>query len=615
MIKRLLTLLLLCTASTWGQATAERPSLVTSNRVYKIATAETCNSAVKGGIYYDTDDNTIYFCNGTSWTSLATVGLDLSGITDTAVLFDNSGTLGGFGTWSGSNLAITGTLSGITNVIYTAPTADQTIQPTADKTFIVKQANVANTVNIFEVQLKDATKAFYITSAGVWSSDITGPLALEGSVGVCSVAAAAKLKLCASSTGNRWVASYDGGANSNIALASDNLSVFAATTSAQLLGVLSDETGTGLAVFGTSPTFTTGITVPVITSTQGTITTSQPFVTHTATWNGAAVAFEGYTQNITVTAAQDSLEPPSTSTGSDYWNLKVASVKRWAFQYDATAAFNSALVHWNAGGTASLRICEWSGGTCIVRVFGGALSNGGLILQADPGSTAAAGAQAIRLGLVANGVTNVVGSLGGDSDGSGNIFTWVNRSVDTDPRVCIQLSTSDCVAATGMGDFFVQDNVAASSTQMTIGLGPTQGTVPVFRVVNNAKTLDLMSISAVGRIHAGGNAVVAGDIAESAGWGTTVSDAITLATSRDQAMVFTVTSSGTGQGANPTITLTFGDGTWTSIPVCMIQQSGGTGALADVTRSSSSATAYVWIWNATPVDTLTYEFTVICLGT
>ena len=41
------------------------------------------------------------------------------------------------------------------------------------------------------------------------------------------------------------------------ALTSGNLSQFAATSSAQLLGVLSDETGSGLAVFGTSPSLTT----------------------------------------------------------------------------------------------------------------------------------------------------------------------------------------------------------------------------------------------------------------------------------------------------------------------------------------------------------------------
>jgi hypothetical protein len=48
------------------------------------------------------------------------------------------------------------------------------------------------------------------------------------------------------------------------AVNAQNLSVFAATTSSQLAGVISDETGTGALVFGTSPTFTTNITTPLI---------------------------------------------------------------------------------------------------------------------------------------------------------------------------------------------------------------------------------------------------------------------------------------------------------------------------------------------------------------
>lgn len=47
------------------------------------------------------------------------------------------------------------------------------------------------------------------------------------------------------------------GGTSTFALQSDNLSVFAATTSAQLAGVISDETGSGALVFATSPSLTT----------------------------------------------------------------------------------------------------------------------------------------------------------------------------------------------------------------------------------------------------------------------------------------------------------------------------------------------------------------------
>jgi hypothetical protein len=49
------------------------------------------------------------------------------------------------------------------------------------------------------------------------------------------------------------------GVGGTVAYTRNNLSVFAATTSAQLAGVISDETGSGSLVFATNPTFTTSI--------------------------------------------------------------------------------------------------------------------------------------------------------------------------------------------------------------------------------------------------------------------------------------------------------------------------------------------------------------------
>jgi hypothetical protein len=63
------------------------------------------------------------------------------------------------------------------------------------------------------------------------------------------------------------------GAIANVALTTGKLSQFAATTSAELLGVISDETGTGSLVFATSPTITT----PKIGSTYTTKTASYTF--------------------------------------------------------------------------------------------------------------------------------------------------------------------------------------------------------------------------------------------------------------------------------------------------------------------------------------------------
>jgi hypothetical protein len=70
----------------------------------------------------------------------------------------------------------------------------------------------------------------------------------------------------------------EAGGGSGDALTTNPLSQFAATTSAQLRGVISDETGTGAAVFATSPTLVT----PLLgTPTSGTLTncTSLPIAT------------------------------------------------------------------------------------------------------------------------------------------------------------------------------------------------------------------------------------------------------------------------------------------------------------------------------------------------
>jgi len=68
------------------------------------------------------------------------------------------------------------------------------------------------------------------------------------------------------------------GAGGTVAYTGNKLSVFAATTSAELAGVLSDETGSGTAVFNTSPTLVTptlGVASATTVNTTGTGTTCQ----------------------------------------------------------------------------------------------------------------------------------------------------------------------------------------------------------------------------------------------------------------------------------------------------------------------------------------------------
>lgn len=341
-----------------------------------------------------------------------------------------------------------------------------------------------------------------------------------------------------------------------------------------------------------------------LTWAQGTITTSQPFLDHSVTFNDAAVSFIGASFNFTCTACAAGIGT------TQYMRWQLAGNTRASFERQSATGQDFMFIQRNSANTASVRRGEFAAGV-IDKFFGDGLTLLQWTMQYDPGTTGVAG---MRFGAV--GANNML-TIGGDNDGAGSSFTFSNRSGNNDPRLCLgKMTEADCLGGTGNGDIWIKDTTAAFSTQVTIDAGATQGTDPLTRWRDNSGTL-LASLSDRGRFTAGGGAVVAGDLVLSAGWGATASVAVTIATSRDQALLFTVTSNGAGTAANPTITYTYGDGTFNNVPICGISQTGGTGVIADVTRSSSSATAYVWIWNGTPAGGgATYEFTVnFCAGT
>lgn len=76
-----------------------------------------------------------------------------------------------------------------------------------------------------------------------------------------AAAALSSFYLCVNTTGTTtaWELQAGGGGGSGDALTSGTLAQFASTTSAQLATVISNETGTGILVFGTSPTLTTPV--------------------------------------------------------------------------------------------------------------------------------------------------------------------------------------------------------------------------------------------------------------------------------------------------------------------------------------------------------------------
>ena len=110
-----------------------------------------------------------------------------------------------------------------------------------------------------------------------------------------------------------------------------------------------------------------------------------------------------------------------------------------------------------------------------------------------------------------------------------------------------------------------------------------------------------------------GTALVAGDFALSAGWGSTASVGSLRGT--DQFHELVITSAGTGQGASPTLTLTYKDGTWTTAPVVRVnRQDFASQATVTFTVTTQSATQYVLTFNGTPVAAETFRICVFVGG-
>ena len=114
----------------------------------------------------------------------------------------------------------------VANLVNSAPATLDTLNEIAlalnsDNNFaatvVTQLGNKANTASLTTANVAEVTN-LYFTNARVYSA-VTGNLALKANL-------------------------------------TDKLNVFAATTSAELAGVISDETGTGLLVFNASPTFT-----------------------------------------------------------------------------------------------------------------------------------------------------------------------------------------------------------------------------------------------------------------------------------------------------------------------------------------------------------------------
>lgn len=130
----------------------------------------------------------------------------------------------------------------------------------------------------------------------------------------------------------------------------------ATPSSANLASAITDETGSGSLVFGTSPTFTTKITV-----TGGTVTSSAPAADITQTWNSGAVVFTAFSLDVTDTASDGS---------SLLANLKIGGTSKFSVRKDGLVTASQAYYS-GSGVNLGVVVGSLSGTATVGTVSGG----------------------------------------------------------------------------------------------------------------------------------------------------------------------------------------------------------------------------------------------------
>lgn len=244
-------------------------SLVPANALAS-ASAPTTPTLKQGDLYYNTANSTLYVYSGTAWAAVS--GGGGSGAFTFSTTAPTSPAAGD--RWIDSNSGIeytyvndgdssqwivpasTVTINAWKNDVVAATTASITLSgaQTIDGVAVVAGNRV-----LVKNQATASQNGIYEVSATTWTRAVDADSAAELASAVVNVISGTV------NGGSTWTTTFKStdtlGTTAvnfySIPTSANNLSFFAATTSAQLAGVISDETGSGALVFATSPTLVT----------------------------------------------------------------------------------------------------------------------------------------------------------------------------------------------------------------------------------------------------------------------------------------------------------------------------------------------------------------------
>jgi len=211
----------------------------------------------------------------------------------------------------------------------------------------------------------------------------------------------------------------------------------------------------------------------------------------------------------------------------------------------------------------------------------------------------------------ASAVAHKLDTINAMSTSGSKLLSLLNNTtekfyVDKDGKLGLNIGILGTLAVAGATT--LSSTLAAGTTTITGTLTAsdlttagalTAGTVSVSGAISLAATT-ITSTLLVGNAKTSlyrlycdqGTSHVNGDWVLSAGWGSTAT-ATVAASSKDNRFMVTILCQGSGIAANPTATLTFKNGTFTSAPFAVLNWSGGTGNVQTSPLWTTTATTLV----------------------
>ncbi|MBF0492797.1 MAG: hypothetical protein HQM15_08455 [Deltaproteobacteria bacterium] len=256
-----------------------------------------------------------------------------------------------------------------------------------------------------------------------------------------------------------------------------------AGSSASLAGALTDETGSGAAVFGTSPTFTTGITDPVVTGGTGAASTLTLQSTSGAGGAGADIIFK--TGNNGATEDMRILNSGNVGIG-DSNPASLFTVGSGKFQVDGNGniiALNNVTTSFPSSNSAGVLSNNGSGTLSWGSVAGGlgvgditsSLILNGTILDEDINAGAAITSTKVSLAdgkvLVGN-VSNQAAAV--SMSGDATILNDGTLTIANDAITAVKIKNGEVSAAkigTDIGNANIDTNAAIAGTKISPSFG------------------------------------------------------------------------------------------------------------------------------------------------